>query len=115
MSGVSLSGLLAAALVSALVALGVEWLAKPRLEMRKERILRRWQAKDEVWRTLNRILWAAATMKNPGSRPENIQAADAGVLPATTDLEETFREVMLFASQRNLDLVSSLVGMIRGA
>ena len=37
MSGVSLGGLLAAAVVS--VALGVEWLAKPRLEVRKERIL----------------------------------------------------------------------------
>jgi len=42
--------------VSVLVALGVEWLAKPRLEVRKKRILRRWRAKDEVWRTLDRIL-----------------------------------------------------------
>jgi hypothetical protein len=42
MSGISLGGLLAAALVSATVALGVEWLAKPRLEARKERILRRY-------------------------------------------------------------------------
>jgi hypothetical protein len=41
-------------LVSALVAFTVEWLVKPRLEMRKERILRRWRAKDEVWRTLDR-------------------------------------------------------------
>lgn len=113
MSGVSLSGLLAAALVSALVALGVEWLAKPRLEMRKERILRRWRARDEVWRTLDRILWAAAIMKNPGSQPEDVRAADAGIL--TADLEETFREAILFASRRNIDLVSSLVGMIRGA
>jgi hypothetical protein len=115
MSDISLSSLLAAALVSALVALGVEWLAKPRLEMRKERILRRWRAKDEVWRTLDRILFAAAIMKNPGSQPEDVQAADAEVLPATADLEETFCEVMLFTSRRNIDLVSSLVGMIRGA
>jgi hypothetical protein len=32
MSGISLGSLLTAALVSAIVALGVEWLAKPRLE-----------------------------------------------------------------------------------
>ena len=63
MPGIGLSSLLAAALVSALVTLGVEWLAKPRLEMRKERILRRWRAKDEVWRTLDRILYFAAIIR----------------------------------------------------
>ena len=115
MSGVSLSGLLAAALVSALVAFGVEWLAKPRLEVRKERILRRWRATDEVWRTLDRILWAAAVMKNPDPQPGDVQAAAAGVLPAAAGLEETFREVMVFTSGRNIGLVSSFVGMIRGA
>lgn len=115
MSGVSLGGLLAAAVVSAAVALGVEWLAKPRLEVRKERILRRWQAKDEVWRTLDRILFAAAIMKNTRSEPEDVQAADTEVLPATAHLEEVFREVMLFTRGRGLDLVASLVGMVRGA
>jgi hypothetical protein len=50
---VSLDGLLAAAVVSAAVALGVEWLAKPRLEVCKERIPRSWQAEDEAWRTLD--------------------------------------------------------------
>ena len=114
MRGVSLGGLLAAAVVSAAVALGVEWLAKPRLEVRKERILRRWHAKDEVWRTLDRILFAAAIMKNTRAQPEDVQAADAEILPAMADLEETFREVMLFTSGSNIDLVSSLVGMIRG-
>ncbi len=50
MPGVNLGSLLAAAIVSAAVALGVEWLAKPRLEARKERIL------------------AAATMKSAQTR-----------------------------------------------
>ncbi len=68
MPGVGLSGLLAAAMVSAAVTFGVEWLAKPRLEARKERILRRCRAKDEVWRTLDRILYWAAVMKTPQSR-----------------------------------------------
>jgi len=114
-SGVSLGSLLAAAVVSAAVALGVEWLAKPRLEARKKRILRRWRAKDEVWRTLGPILFAAAIMKNIRSQPGDVQAADAGVLPATADLEEAFREVVLFSSKRNIDLLASYVGMVRGA
>jgi hypothetical protein len=53
MPDVSLASLLAAAVVLTAVALGVERLAKPQLEMRKERILRRWRAKDEVWRSLD--------------------------------------------------------------
>ncbi len=115
MSGVSLGGLLTAALVSATVALGVEWLAKPRLEMRKERILRRWRARDDVWRALDHILLAASTMKNTRSQPEDVQAADAGIIPATQELEEAFREVMLFTSGRDIDLIASYVGMVRGA
>jgi len=60
MPDVSLGSLLAAALVSAAVALSVEWFAKPRLEARKERILGRYRARDNVWRALNSILLAAA-------------------------------------------------------
>ena len=115
MPDISLGSLLAAAVVSAAVALGVEWLAKPRLEMRKERIFRRWRARDDVWRTLHRILLAAAIMKNTQSQPEDVQAADAGIIPATQELEEAFREVMLFTSGRDIDLIASYVGMVRGA
>ncbi len=68
MPGVNLGSLLAAAIVSAAVALGVEWLAKPRLEARKERILGRYRARDEVWRALDSILLAAATMKSAQTR-----------------------------------------------
>jgi hypothetical protein len=109
MSGVSLSGLLAAALVSAAVALGVEWLAKPRLEARKEMILGRYRARAGVWRALDRILFAAAVMKSPRSQPEDAQAAAAEVIPALQALEEEFREVMPFTRERNRDLVASWV------
>jgi hypothetical protein len=115
MPGASLGGLLAAAAVSAAVAFGVEWLAKPRLEVRKERILRRWRARDEAWRTLNRILYLAAVMKSPQSQPGDVQAAEAAVLPAVAGLEEAFREVMPLTRERDIDLVAGLVGMIRGA
>lgn len=69
-----INNLFAAALVSAVVALGVEWVAKPGLEARKERILRRYQARDEVWRVLNSILYAAATMKSAKTLPPDIEA-----------------------------------------
>jgi hypothetical protein len=106
--------LLAAALVSAAVALGVEWLAKPRLEARKEMILGRYRARAGVWRALDRILFAAAVMKSPRAQPEDARAAAAEVIPALQALEEAFREVMPFTRERNRDLVASWVGMARG-
>jgi hypothetical protein len=115
MPGVSLGSLLAAAIVSAAVALGVEWLAKPRLEARKERILGRYRARDHVWHALHSILLAAATMKNTQAQLEDIQAAGAGVVPATRALEEAFREVMPFTRMRDIGLMASYVGMVRGA
>jgi hypothetical protein len=114
MSGVSLGGLLFAALVSATVALGVEWLAKPRLEARKERILRRYRAKDDVWGALDDILLAAAWMKNTQAQADDIQAAAGRIVPAAQALEEAFREVMPFTGADNIGLMASYVGMVRG-
>ena len=109
-----ISNLLAAALVSAVVALGVEWIVKPGLEARKERILGRSRARDEVWRALNSILYAAAMMKSAQTPAADLEAAGAGIIPATLALEESFHEVMLFAGGRAIDLTSHYVGMIRG-
>ncbi len=114
MPDVSLGSLLAAALVSAAVALSVEWFAKPRLEARKERILGRYRARDNVWRALNSILLAAAMMKSARTQMDDIQAAGAGVVPATRALEEAFREVMPFTGGRIIDLMASYVGTVRG-
>lgn len=59
MSNLDAATLIISALISAvtsgLVALGVEWLAKPRLEARKERILAKRRAEDEIIRQLLRI------------------------------------------------------------
>lgn len=114
MSGVSLGGLLAAALVSALVALAVEWVAKPRLGARKEMILGRYRARADVWRALNRLLFAGKVMQSPRSQPEEAQAAANEVISALQALEEAFREVMPFTRGRNIDLVALYVGMVRG-
>jgi hypothetical protein len=55
-----------------------------------------------VWRTLNRILYLAAVMKNTRSQPGDIHAADAEVLPAVAGREQAFREVMLSTSGRSI-------------
>ena len=115
MSGISVGGLLAAALVSATVTLGLDWLARPGLEARKERILARSRARAEVWRALDSILFAAGWLKSTRSQPGDIQSATAGIIPALQALEEAFREVMPFTSARNIDLVASYVGMVRGS
>jgi hypothetical protein len=110
---------LTAALVSAVVALGVEWLAKPRLEARKERILRRYRARDEVRRLLYDILFNATKLK---SRPpatsandgEAWQAADA-IVPAARSLEDAFRmEVMPFTRDEIAAALAGYVGFVRG-
>lgn len=59
----AVANLLAAAPVSIVGAFGVEWLAKLRLEARKERILRRYHARDEARRVLDSILFAGAALK----------------------------------------------------
>jgi hypothetical protein len=114
MPGVSLASLLAAAVVSALVAVGVEWLAKPRLEARKEMILGRYRTRAEVWRALHRILFAATVMKSPRSQPQDAETAGTEVIPALEALDGAFREVMAFTRERDRDLMASYVGMVRG-
>lgn len=114
MHDVSIAALAAAALVSAVVALGVEWLAKPRLEARKERILQRCHARDEVWRALNKILYAAAQMKTDVRAAAGGEAAAAKILPQVRALEEAFHEVMLFEGNRATELTARYVGMVQG-
>jgi hypothetical protein len=53
-------------------------------------------AQADVWRALDRILFAAAVMKSPRSQREDAQAAAAEVMP--------------FTRERNGDLVASLGG-----
>ena len=114
-----MASLLDAALVSAAVALGVEWLAKPRLEARKERILRQYHARDEVRRALHDILYSAAKLKHQtpatcSSSDQGQQAADA-ITSATQSLDDVFRtEVMPFAGEQTSDLVAGYIGFVHG-
>ena len=114
MSGVSLGSLFVAAIVSAAVALGVEWLAKPRLEARKERILRRYQARDDVCHALYDILFDAGYMKSAQARAEETEAAAERIVLAAQALEEAFRAVMPFTTVGRIDLMASYAGMVRG-
>lgn len=114
-----MANLLDAALVSAVVAFRGEWLAKPRLEARKERILRRYRARDELRRLLDGILFDATklrrqTLATNADNGEVRQAADA-IVVAAQSLEEVFRsELMLLTSERRTGLLASYVGFVRG-
>jgi hypothetical protein len=115
MTGVNLAGLLVAALVSALVALGVEWAAKPRLEARKERILSRHRARNEVWRCLDDILLAAGALKmSTQADDDETRAVRDGIVPATRALEAAFRELMPFTKSDVVGVVASYTGFVRG-
>lgn len=111
--------LLDAALVSAVVALGVEWLAKPRLEARKERILRRYHARDEVRRLLDGILFDATKLKRrtPAADADSDDARQAvdAIVTATQSLEQVFRtELMPFTGEQSTSLLAGYVGFVRG-
>src|SRR6266498_675281 len=116
MTGVNVAAILVAALVSAVVAPGLEWAAKPRLEARKERILRRYRATDDVWRRLNDILFMGRMLKTagPSDLGEDIRAAADGIVPATQALEEAFREVMPITRPEITGVLGSYVGFVRG-
>lgn len=53
-------------------------------------------------------------VKNAQSQPDDIRAAAAGIAPAVRALEEAFREVMPFTRKRDIGLMASYVGMVRG-
>lgn len=114
----TVANLLDAALVSAVVALGVEWLAKPRLEVRKERILRRYHARDELRRLLDGILFDATKLKrqNPATDAggEQVRQAADAIVTTIQSLEEVFRtELMPFADEQRTGLLADYVGFVR--
>lgn len=119
MSSGTVVNVLVAALVSAVVALGVEWAAKPRLEARKERLLTIQRARWQVWRYLHQILaHGYALTTPPASGPdEDTRAAHEAVVPATRELEAAFSEVVTFGGRDRLEMVgvlASYVGAVRG-
>jgi hypothetical protein len=113
------ANLLVAALVSAVVALGVEWLAKPRLEARKERLLRRYRARDEVRRLLGDVLFNATKLKIQ-SPPVNAHGDEVGrasseIATAISSFEDTFRaELMPSTRDEIIGVLASYVGFVRG-
>jgi len=111
--------LLMAALVSAVVALGMEWAAKPRLEARKERLLTIERAKTQLWRCLHQMLFHAASLANPpvSGPDEDTQAVHEAVVPATHELEAAFMEATALGGHYRGEIVEVLanyVGAARG-
>jgi hypothetical protein len=70
------TSILVPALVSAVVALGIEWIAKPTLEVRKERILAAARARREAYRLTWEIMNVATplldAMEDGGGDPREV-------------------------------------------
>lgn len=116
---------LISALVAALVTLTIEWLAKPGLEARKERILARVRSRSEAVRICHEIqlrlsmLWTRTPFGQPGR-----ETITAEVARARTELVKLSHElqavhVALSAGVRSLtpdehEMMPKLAGRIRG-
>jgi hypothetical protein len=122
---VNLSNVLVSALTSGFVALGVEWLAKPRLEARKERILRRHRAVGEIQRCLSSILVSAAKLQ--GSRmPKDLRGenraawlkefreAEELVQASAKNLEDSLLDAALTLPSRIVRVLSVYRGFVTG-
>lgn len=117
MTAGSVANLLVAALVSAVVALGVEWLAKPRLEARKERLLQRFGAHHEVRRLLDDILFDATKLTvyaSTATQDDDARQVADRVVATTQSLEEAFREVMSFTRDEIIAVLARYVGFVNG-
>jgi hypothetical protein len=120
-----MSPVLVSALTSAVVALGVEWLAKPQLEARKERILARYRAMAEVKRLLASIMLDASTLSSarmPSGLNEErrrawrdeYQRISERVVTMTRSLEEALLLVAPFTRDRIRTVLGHYVGYARG-
>jgi hypothetical protein len=115
---------LIAASTSALVALAIEWAAKPRLEARKERILDKARARRNVERQLREIVSISGTLE-PGI-PAMLSDADrrrlikrledrrAAVIQASEALDASFSELFRTTSPRVRVIVPRMIGMAQG-
>lgn len=106
---------LVAALVSAFVALAVEWIAKPSLEARKERILLAERRRREALRACRALLVRFPMMADP--RPELspfAAEARAEALALTKELHDTLIDVALDMPREGADFGMWLVGFLAG-
>lgn len=121
----ALSTVLIAALTSGVVAFGIEWLFKPRLEARKERLLelhRKRRAFESQMTTImvNIAKWSAVEL--PGRLPENVAsrlmrdktAAEQQVDAAISAMnEDIFDVVFAYATQRIRNLIIRYIFVVR--
>jgi hypothetical protein len=112
-----------AALTSAGVALAIEWAAKPRLEVRKERILRESQAKREIKLQLGLIISVAAFLDadisqlDAQQRRTILAAQDerrAEVVSASRLIEQALAVVLLKTDLRTRGVIAHAIGRTQG-
>jgi hypothetical protein len=104
--------LLVSALISAgtsgTVALGIEWLAKPRLEARKDRILARRHAESEIQRQLMRIRESSARLADYPSTKGANSSQQAQVRKIYDEFSERIRKAITALDEAMTDIVPDL-------
>ncbi|MET9339257.1 hypothetical protein [Nonomuraea sp. NPDC003804] len=124
MNAATITTVLTSAVVSAFVALAIEWAAKPRLEARKERILAvqraRFAAIDACREILMRL--GGITTRNPFARSperEKFIAEMTRMRSEIVDLSRTLQDHLVVSgihqSALGRELYGRLVGRVRGA
>lgn len=127
MASVNDATLLISALIAAgtsgFVALGVEWLAKPRLEARKDRVLARRRAESEIRRQLLRIRESGIRLsdypslrgasKDQQTLIRNTYDEFAGrIRPAITTLDEAMTDIAPQLSGGMYSLLTAYVAFV---
>lgn len=120
-----MSTILVSVITSSVVALGIEWLAKPRLEARKEKILERYRALVQVGRLLASIMTMASKLSNSSfpsglnelsrrALREEYERTNENIVSAIRSLEEATLAVALFMNGRIHAVLISYVGYSLG-
>jgi hypothetical protein len=115
---------LVSALTSAGVTLAIEWMAKPRLEARKERILDRSRARREIIRQLSIMVIKGASLNSADmstlSAPERrlmqakLDEMRDEVIAAARTIESLFPTVARKTDPQIRDVMTYTIGMAQG-
>jgi hypothetical protein len=114
---------LIAALTSAAVALAIEWAAKPRLEARKDRILKQSRAKLEIELQLGMIVSMAASLDTDISTLDSsdrrimltaLEERRTDVISASKAVVRALAVVALRTDSRTSGVIARTVGMTQG-
>lgn len=114
---------LIAAITSAVVALAIEWAAKPRLEARKDRILEYAKARREILLQLSLITMSAASLNadiselDSAERRKLLSVLDeqrASVVAASGTIQQALAVVGFKTRPQIREVIARTIGLTRG-